>query len=947
MIPQRIALRGFLSYREEQEILLDSASLWLLAGPNGSGKSAVFDAITYTLFGGHRGGQTGAQGLINKDSNNMTVEFDFLLDDKFYQARRTLHINDKGKTTATQQIRRWVVPADGSGRWETVPDTGSRAGFDAWVRENIGLTYETFTSSVLLMQGKAEKLLSAAPKERFEVLAGIMDLARYQALHKRADDRRRAAELKAETLRQRLNAMPEVNDSEIAAATAHEANACAAWQRVQDELATLQRLELHAIRWSELQAHGVEVEQRWQRCQTLLADAAAIERDVARLHELQRVLPQLEAGRVQQERLREAEHTATRLGEERQRLSDQLAALEKAFEQVECKRHLQEQEQLAEAERGQALTVELQGLSVALVHLRRLHRERGSLLEAHRQADQAGNQERAHAATLQQRQIEFDAVSREWEAARRAREDADRRLTQMRTLLEAIQDRRSRFFSVAGEKTCRYCGQLLTEAHVEEERVKLEGEVAAADTGFREAEEFQQQAVAVELRNAQASRSAETQFQELRQRHSEAQRHLDVASRDLSRFTQECERAYRELADPYRTRVSPTAPGIWSATCYPTDADLAELQERQARWESEIQALSAARESRRNAIADAAAEWARLNGNRCGLHAQQNDCERQLAEAKTAAAVSEETLLHIARQLPESWHGRLTGSTLATDLRAWQAERTSLAQSGVENRAAELHGARTLLESLQVRKQDLDRQREDIPAEARCDPAAVRERLRAAKDEEKKRGQERIVAQQARLQLQDLQKQRQQLDAECRKADRQEQLHDVLAKLLGRDRLQLHLVRQAEHSIVDHTNAVLDRISGGQLYLRLQPGEDGESADHALQLQAFNRSTGSEPINVAFLSGSQRFRVAVSLALGIGQYASRTHRPIESVIIDEGFGCLDRQGRQVMIQELHNLRDHLRCILVVSHQEEFEAAFADGYHFDLVDGSTIATRFQN
>ena len=97
---------------------------------------------------------------------------------------------------------------------------------------------------------------------------------------------------------------------------------------------------------------------------------------------------------------------------------------------------------------------------------------------------------------------------------------------------------------------------------------------------------------------------------------------------------------------------------------------------------------------------------------------------------------------------------------------------------------------------------------------------------------------------------------------------------------------------------------------------------------------------------MAFLSGSQKFRVAVSLALGIGQYASRQHRPIESVIIDEGFGCLDRHGRQVMIQELQNLRGQLRCILLVSHQEEFAEAFSDGYHFTLEDGATRVTRFR-
>jgi DNA repair exonuclease SbcCD ATPase subunit len=155
------------------------------------------------------------------------------------------------------------------------------------------------------------------------------------------------------------------------------------------------------------------------------------------------------------------------------------------------------------------------------------------------------------------------------------------------------------------------------------------------------------------------------------------------------------------------------------------------------------------------------------------------------------------------------------------------------------------------------------------------------------------------------------------------------------------------LVRQAERQIVDHANAVLDRLSGGQLYLRLCGGEDGEAgSENALELEAYNRTTGGQPINVAFLSGSQRFRVAVGLALGIGQYASRQHRPIESVIIDEGFGCLDSQGRQVMIQELQNLRGQLHCILLVSHQEEFAEAFNDGYHFELNEGSTKVRRVQ-
>jgi hypothetical protein len=47
-----------------------------------------------------------------------------------------------------------------------------------------------------------------------------------------------------------------------------------------------------------------------------------------------------------------------------------------------------------------------------------------------------------------------------------------------------------------------------------------------------------------------------------------------------------------------------------------------------------------------------------------------------------------------------------------------------------------------------------------------------------------------------------------------------------------------------------------------------------------------------------------------------------------------------------MIQELNNLKGELRCILLVSHQEEFADAFANGYRFELVEGTTVATRFQ-
>src|SRR5215471_3791627 len=184
MIPLGVRLRGFLSYKDEQEIRFDDADLWMLSGLNGSGKSTVFDAVTYALYGHHRGGSRDAEELINKDSDRASAEFEFRLGSDRYLAQRTIQRTKQGTVKGSQQISR----LSSQGGRAPVEDTHLKKHFDEWVANNIGLSYEVFTSSVLLLQGRAEKLLDSTAKGRFEVLAGILDLERYERLHKRAYD---------------------------------------------------------------------------------------------------------------------------------------------------------------------------------------------------------------------------------------------------------------------------------------------------------------------------------------------------------------------------------------------------------------------------------------------------------------------------------------------------------------------------------------------------------------------------------------------------------------------------------------------------------------------------------------------------------------------------------------------------------------------------------------
>src|SRR3954451_6807441 len=112
MIPLSLTLKGFLSFREEQRLDFDQDQVWLLSGPNGSGKSAVFDAILFALYAGHRAGKADLHELINKDADRAIVRFEFLLDGRPYRADRMAERVTDRKTgragySSTQQLFAW------------------------------------------------------------------------------------------------------------------------------------------------------------------------------------------------------------------------------------------------------------------------------------------------------------------------------------------------------------------------------------------------------------------------------------------------------------------------------------------------------------------------------------------------------------------------------------------------------------------------------------------------------------------------------------------------------------------------------------------------------------------------------------------------------------------------------------------------------------------------
>jgi exonuclease SbcC len=1046
MIPRRLCLSGFLCYRTEQEVDFAGATLWMLGGPNGSGKSAIFDAVTYALFGHHRGGSQQAVELINKDSDGLQVEFEFALDGELYRAKRTLRKTNRGGTTATQGIYRQQLSATGRpGKWAPIPDTNRKVEYDGWIRDHLGLSYETFTSSVLLLQGRAEKLLDSTAKGRFEVLAGIVDLDRYSRLHTKVDDRRRGLKAKGEALQHQLEAIPAVSDEELAAADERIAAAEASRAEAQAEIDRWQRIEFQSRQWADLQWKAASIAQQWQQAEGLLAKADAIEHDAGRFRELAAVLPHIETAVKQRSQMAESQRATDGLTEKRQAALGRLDRCENALSQATQKRtalqktigtdeqrqrDLQARLRRLEGVRAQVAMLEQQqrelgrheeslarlpadvevrlaaartehdevtALAAVLPLLARLVEARDELRQARERERQAAEREPSIKQRGEQLTAELTILAPIVETRTAERQRVDDAVSAVTALLNQSRREEKAFRELEGARICRQCGQDLTPAHYTRELAKRHAEIADAEATVREAGVAQQAARRALGELNQKIAALEKERQDKREEYRDVHRQFEQARQDADRYSRDCAVAYRDLPEPFRGRIAAAPPADWLSTTEPTPADLDAMRARAARFDvvratmrdvqkqfdmwtalrGQVQTLRHGVEALASALPgepeDLHRQFARSEteeqGIAAGLKAARAEAqvvqdeldrlaeERQGVEAELSSIAGHLQAEDVSRKhcrqsleaalvmIPDSWRERAERVKLA-ELHQWKSERDALRGRNVEQEVKDLQEARAGLESLRQSKAELDREIDAFPAEARRPIAEVLDLLNMARQRGRQCEETVRQASHAKSLLEDRHRRRADLEATTLEVDRDHARHSLLAQLLGRDRLQLFLVRRAERQVVDHANAVLDRLSGGQLYLRLRPGDDGGEPEKALELEAYNRTTSGAAINVAFLSGSQRFRVAVSLALGIGQYASRAHRPIESVIIDEGFGCLDRNGRQVMIQELQNLRGHLQCVLLVSHQEEFADAFSDGYRFELIDGTTRVTRVQ-
>jgi exonuclease SbcC len=849
MIPLKLVLSGFLSYRDPVELDFSSFDLACIAGPNGAGKSSLLDAITWALFGQARKRD---DSLINTRCEAAEVVLTFAYEGNIY---RVLRHKARDKTTVLEFnllqnggetfLEGDPDPQISAENWKPLTERTLRE-TEARIQETLRLDYETFINASFFLQGKADQFTQQRPGDRKRILSSILGLEIWEGYRRRAAERRREVESDIAELDGRLQ--------EIQAELAEEETRKARLERLMSDLEGLAKTRASqetALESMKEVVATLEQQAKWVLDKTQQSDAAAL-----RLLEDENRLV---------ERQQERESFSEILGREAD-----IRNVYTAWQQVRT--DLERWEEVASRFRdGEKRRQEpLDQINAARATL---NQERQSLLDQQDQIVSVSTEIEDGAAQLEILQVAFqEAESQlaerahlqvELQAANQRLAEAKAENPRLKAEMEALKARIDQLSSTEGA-FCPLCGAPLSP----QERQKLIDELSA-------------------------------QGKDLGDRY----------------------RANKDLLDKADQLVSDLEGQI---------AAFSQLDEQQRSRSQEIAQLN----SRLEVLEGQRHEWKTKGAVR--LEQIQEELQQETFAAQARARLAEidaelKTIGYDAAAHDAARQAETEGRAAESDLRSLESAKAAIAPLD-----REIGNLQTRIESqrkevARLREEQTRATAELATAQGRAPDVTTAEReLLVVQEQENRLRLEVGAARQKVLVLEDLKERRELLEAERLEYSSEVGRFKQLERAFGKDGVPALLIEGALPQIEAKANQVLDRLSMGNMSVRFvtqaaYKDKHREDLKETLDIQI---SDGAGVRDYEMFSGGEAFRVNFAIRLALSEVlASRAGARLQTLVIDEGFGSQDAQGRQRLIEAINLVRQDFAKILVITHIDELKEAF--------------------
>jgi exonuclease SbcC len=182
-------------------------------------------------------------------------------------------------------------------------------------------------------------------------------------------------------------------------------------------------------------------------------------------------------------------------------------------------------------------------------------------------------------------------------------------------------------------------------------------------------------------------------------------------------------------------------------------------------------------------------------------------------------------------------------------------------------------------------------------------------------------------------------------EKECEELQKQIAQHRTLERAFGKDGVPALLIEQALPQIEDKANELLDRLSDGHMSVRFvtQAEYKDKKRDDLKETLEIQISDTAGIRNYEMYSGGEAFRVNFAIRLALSKIlAQRKGARLQTLVVDEGFGSQDAQGRQRLIEAINLVKHDFAKILVITHLDELKDAFPTRIEVEKTDrGSTL------
>jgi len=167
--------------------------------------------------------------------------------------------------------------------------------------------------------------------------------------------------------------------------------------------------------------------------------------------------------------------------------------------------------------------------------------------------------------------------------------------------------------------------------------------------------------------------------------------------------------------------------------------------------------------------------------------------------------------------------------------------------------------------------------------------------------------------------------------------------HKTLERAFGKDGVPALLIEQALPHIESKANELLDRLSDGQMSIRFvtQAEYKDKKREDLKETLGIQISDAAGVRDYEMYSGGEAFRVNFAIRLALSEVlAQRKGARLQTLVIDEGFGSQDVQGRQRLIEAINLVKNDFAKILVITHLDELKDAFPTRIEVEKTDHGT-------